>query len=143
MGFTTGKASPCCFYHKSRQISIVVHGDDFTALGVDSDLDWYESELAKHFELKIRGRIGEGCPGPNKIKILNRCVELTENGLIYEADPRHAELLARSTGLDQGRRHGVTTDVKATHAQAPVPDSLRSNAASTREVKLRTWSVTS
>ena len=47
MGFVTGTSNPCAFYHHSRQISIVVHGDDFTALGVDEQLDWYENELKK------------------------------------------------------------------------------------------------
>ena len=60
IGFVTGAASPSCFYQKTRDISVVVHGDDFTALGTDADLDFYETRLAEHFELKIRGRIGEG-----------------------------------------------------------------------------------
>ena len=37
-----GAASPCCFYHKTKDISVVLHGDDFTALGTDADLDVYE-----------------------------------------------------------------------------------------------------
>ena len=107
IGFTTGAASPCCFYHKTRDISVVVHGDDFTALGTDADLDFYETKLAEHFELKIRGRIGEGCSGPNKIRILNRCVELTPEGLIYEADPRHVDLLTDAFNLQKS--NGVLT----------------------------------
>ena len=65
----------------------MVHGDDFTALGTDEDLDFYEKSLASHFELKIRGRIGEGCQWPNEIKMLNRCLKLTNSGLVCEADP--------------------------------------------------------
>ena len=41
-GFTTGVSNPCVFYHSGRDISIVVHGDDFTALGSDENLNWYE-----------------------------------------------------------------------------------------------------
>ena len=33
MGFIQGKASPCCFIHKSRDLACVVHGDDFTFSG--------------------------------------------------------------------------------------------------------------
>ena len=58
MGFTAGLGSPCCFCHPSRRVSLVVHGDDLTALGLRGDLDWYEAELAKSFKLKIRGRLG-------------------------------------------------------------------------------------
>ena len=96
MGFTSGEASPCCFYHPTNGVSIVVHGDDFTALGLDPDLDWYESELAKNFELKIRGRLGEGCKGDSQLRIFNRIVTITKSGLMYEADIRHVDLLSGS-----------------------------------------------
>ena len=38
MGFEQGKASTCVFYHKDRDVIVVIHGDDFTALGNDVDL---------------------------------------------------------------------------------------------------------
>ena len=63
-GLISGSADPCVFYHKVRDITIVVHGDDFTALGTDSDLDWYENRLKDNFEIQIRGRLSEGCTGP-------------------------------------------------------------------------------
>ena len=63
-GFTTGMANPCVSYHRARDITIVVHGDNFTALGTDADLDWYEQALQESFEIQLRGRLGEGCPGP-------------------------------------------------------------------------------
>ena len=31
LGFEQGRASPCCFYHKARDLRVVVCGDDFTA----------------------------------------------------------------------------------------------------------------
>ena len=71
MGFSVGASNPCIFEHKVRGITIVVHGDDFTALGVDSDLDWYESKLQEVFEIKIRGRLGEGCKGEQEIIRMN------------------------------------------------------------------------
>ena len=32
--------------------------------------------------------------------MLNRIIRITPTGLVYEADPRHTELLARSMGLE-------------------------------------------
>ena len=32
-GFVRGEASPCCSQHPVWKISLVIHGDDFTALG--------------------------------------------------------------------------------------------------------------
>ena len=99
IGYVTGAASPCCFYHKTRDISVVVRGEDVTALGTDADLDLYEKKLTEHFELKIRGRIGECCSGNKTKRISNRCGELTPEGLIYEADPRHVDLLTDAFSL--------------------------------------------
>eukprot|EP00975_Prorocentrum_lima_P047230 9876604-Prorocentrum_lima.AAC.1 len=38
-GFVRGKASACCFYNAKIDVRCVVHGDDFTFTGYDSDLD--------------------------------------------------------------------------------------------------------
>ena len=116
MGFQSGTASPCCFYHPARRLHLVVHGDDFTTLGLKDDLNWMETELARHFELKIKGRLGENCEGPNQIRILNRIVTLTEEGLIYEADPRHVDLLSQSLGL------GAANAVLTPGVKDPTPD---------------------
>ena len=40
-GFRKGKASPCAFWHPTRDIRCGVHGDDFTVLARESDLDWF------------------------------------------------------------------------------------------------------
>ena len=82
------------FHHPIRDIAIVVHGDDFTALGTDDDLNWYEGQLAEKFEIKIRGRLGRGCSGPNEIRIINRIVRIEKDGLHYESDPRRADMIA-------------------------------------------------
>ena len=100
MGFVQGVGSPCCFWHPKWEISVVVHGDDFSALGTDESLDKYEAGLRKSFECKMRGRLGEEPEDLKEIRMLNRIIRITSTGLLYEADPRHAELLARSMGLE-------------------------------------------
>ena len=97
----SGAASPCVFFHPERNITVVVHGDDFNALGVSDDLSLYEDPLKHSFEIKIRGRMG---PDGNcdEIKILNRILRLTTKGLTYESDPRHVDLLTSSMGLTIG-----------------------------------------
>ena len=47
IGFTAGREKSCCPEHPERQIAIVVHGDDFIALGKSSGLDWYEAGAAR------------------------------------------------------------------------------------------------
>ena len=51
IGFVSGVASPCVFKHKTRRLWLTVHGDDFTLLGSDADLDWFENEIKKKFEV--------------------------------------------------------------------------------------------
>ena len=60
LGFKQGIASVCCFYHEDRDIRVVVHGDDFTALCTQVHADWLVAELKRHFELKVSGRLGGG-----------------------------------------------------------------------------------
>ena len=60
MGFTQGSASPCCFRHDKWQVSVVVHGDDFTALGTADSLSNFEAGMEKCFECKLKGRLGFG-----------------------------------------------------------------------------------
>ena len=58
LGFQQGKSSPCSFWHPQWRVSVVVHGDDFTALGTDEALERYEQGLAAQFECKAKGRLG-------------------------------------------------------------------------------------
>ena len=66
-------------------MSIVVHGDDFTALGESADLDWYERALAEFFELKLRARVGPEEKDDKEVRILNRVLRLQDTGLLYES----------------------------------------------------------
>ena len=106
VGFTAGRASPCCFVHRDRGLHVVNHGHDLTAFGLQPDLDRYEKELAKSFELKIRGRFGKNTE-VKTMRILNRIVTLTPEGLIYESDPRNAELMVRNLGLGESKEVGT------------------------------------
>ena len=93
-------ASPCCFKHDEWGVSVLVHGNDFTALGTDEALDEYEAGLQKAFDCKIRRRLGTDESDAQEIRVLNRIVRISPEGLLYEADPRHDELLAKSLGLE-------------------------------------------
>ena len=66
VGFVPGASNHCIFHHRTKDLSIVVHGDDFTTLGIDTDLDWYENQLKDSFEIKNRWQLGLGCTTPRK-----------------------------------------------------------------------------
>ena len=100
LGFAQGRASPCYFTHKSRDLKVVVHGDDFTVLGRDEDLDYFQHGIQGEF-VKVRGRLGSGKNDDKCMRILNRIVRWTDAGLRIEADPRHVEILIKEMGLGE------------------------------------------
>jgi hypothetical protein len=98
LGFVQGRASPCCFSHGARDIQCVVHGDDFTFLGEDNDLDWIQGAIALKFEIKVRGRLCGGLGDAQEMRVLSRVVQWSAHGITYEADQRHAELIIQQFG---------------------------------------------
>ena len=91
LGFAQGRASRCCFSHQTRDLNIVAHGDDFTVLGFDVDLDFLQADIQAEFDVKVRGRLGSGKQDDKRMRILNRIVRWADAGLRVEADPRHVE----------------------------------------------------
>ena len=91
-GFIRGRASPCVFWHQTRKIRAVCHGDDFAALRCKEDLDWYEKCLSSSIELGETIRMGEADSDAKEARILNRILRLDSAGLKCEADQaQHAQ----------------------------------------------------
>ena len=81
LGFKQGKASPCVFWHPERELRCVVHGDDFNVLGWGQQLDWFWAKIKSKFLSKHRGRLGPGPFDLKAIRILNRIVEWSAEGI--------------------------------------------------------------
>eukprot|EP00969_Alexandrium_andersonii_P129552 5726123-Alexandrium_andersonii.AAC.1 len=58
MGFTQGRASTRVFFRKAWKVWVVVHGDDFAALGSDEALGWYRKGTQARVSTKVKGRLG-------------------------------------------------------------------------------------
>ena len=95
IGFGAEIASPCVFKHEGRNMKAVVHGDDFTIIGRSQDSDWLHQKISTRFEVKFKGRLGQGKGDDKEIRIINRIITLTEAGIEYEADQRHAEMIVQ------------------------------------------------
>ena len=83
------------FYHKERGIRVVIHGDDFTVLGQEVGLDWLRERIREQFEVKFRARLGPEDKDDKSVRLLNRVTEWTVEGIRYEADQRHGELIVK------------------------------------------------
>jgi len=121
-GFQVGSASPCIMFHPKREVRLVVHGDDFTALGWEHQLDWYRGQVTSKFESKVKGRIGPAKDDLKSMRVLNRLVQWTSEGIEYEADQRHAELIIQELGLQEGSKSVNTPGESGKGKGAPEGD---------------------
>ena len=85
-------------------------------------------------EVKFKIRLERGKPGA--VRILNRIVTVTEHGLEYEADQRHAEILLRDMGIDECCKGVVTPGVSTTEG-GPTGEVLVGGESSFRAVAAR------
>ena len=120
-GFVRGKATPCIFYHPGRNLRVAVHGDDFTILGHSAQLDWFQKEIRGKFDLKVRGRLGPAPDDEKSTRILNRVITWTKQGIEYEADQQHAEIIIRTLGL-KGNSRSINTPGNKILDGGPKPD---------------------
>ena len=58
LNFEVGASNPCLFRHKSRNITMLVHGDDLLSAATDQDLEWLKGELGKNLEIRRRRLAG-------------------------------------------------------------------------------------
>jgi hypothetical protein len=99
-GFQRGKSVPTVFYNKEKGMSGAVHGDDFTFLGYEEDLDDLEDLLKSWFELKVRGRLGPDDTDDKEIVILGRTVTWHPEGITIKADQKHGDAIRKYCNLD-------------------------------------------
>ena len=103
-GFEQSAYSPQVYWHRSRYLKTLVHGDGFVTSGVGSAAQWFEGRLQRRFEIKSH-IIGPREGDLREHRVLGRILRVTPQGWQYEADPRHAEMIIRSLGL--GVANGV------------------------------------
>ena len=114
---------------------VVVHGDVFTAVGSPEALDQYEVGMQKSFDCKLKGRLGTDPGDCKEMRVLNRIVRINDKGLLYEADPRHAEMIIKAFHLEHGKSV-VTPGLKSYDPMSILtrwtPTLLRKSTASYR-----------
>jgi hypothetical protein len=102
LGFAQGKASKCSFRHEARDIDLTVHGDDFVIVGDAKGIRWLQEEMKAKYEIKC-SILGPD-PGMDKqVKILNRTLRWTPRGIEYEADQKHAKIIIKACGVENGK----------------------------------------
>jgi len=63
-------------------------------------------------DVKFRARLGPDNNDDKAVRILNRVIEWSSEGLRYEADQRHGELIVKDVGLKEGSKTVNTPGLK-------------------------------
>ena len=97
-GFVQGRATPCVIFRPRRRIRMVVHGDDYVSVGKEEDLKWMQGCFKSKYEIKTKW-LGPKAEHNQEVRVLNRMVTWESNGIGYEADPRHVEVILEAIQL--------------------------------------------
>ena len=84
-GFVRGSASPCHFWKPSWDVRLLVHCDDFFAVGPMDGLQKFRNLMTSNYECKV-DCIGVGKNDPKQLRVLGRVITIGEMGVTYEPD---------------------------------------------------------
>ena len=101
-GYNRRNANPCLFYSPGDDCSIMVHGDDFVAVGDEKSTQKLKKSLEAAYKVKCE-ILGGGKGKMSEIRVLNRVIRRDDQVLTLEADPRHAEIFVRDLCLENAK----------------------------------------
>ena len=65
----------CIVYHEDRDLSLAVHGDDFTFSGADEELRWITQQMQEWSEINVRAILRPGDQDDKEVVIHGRTVK--------------------------------------------------------------------
>ena len=75
LGFIRGSYDACTYYHPTKGLKTLVHGDDFVTTGHRNNIKWFESKMRERFEVKVKARLGPDPEDDKSVRVLNRVAE--------------------------------------------------------------------
>ena len=95
LGFSECVTQPGIYFHAGRNLQVVSHVDDFLCIGGEQELRWFRDSLQKKYEIKSNILNA----GNKTVTFLGRKVTWTDEGIEFEADDKHVEILLREWNL--------------------------------------------
>jgi hypothetical protein len=108
IGFRVGDSNSAILRHPGRDITCVIHGDDFVFGGTACNLHWVTQHMESWFSLVVRGILGPEGEDIKSIDVLNRRVTWDHRGLAIQADSALVEKYLALVGVatsSRGREH--------------------------------------
>ena len=85
-GFVVSKANPCVYYHPSRDVKCLVHGDDFISSGCVEEIRWFRAVLEGRFEVTTQ-IVGRGKGEVPEARVLNRVIRTDKGRMVLRGRP--------------------------------------------------------
>ena len=144
-GCEQGQFSPCVWFHPLKRLGIYIHGDDYVIAGGRDQSAWLRGHVEQTFIVKDRGVLG---PRPDlgdvqEIVVLNRILRFIPEGapggecIEYEADPRHADILAAQFGFTDTSKTVATPGVRTKMTESQLEPLKDKDAAFYRSACMR------
>ena len=102
-GFTRHPLEPCVYMLPERGLWLENHGDDTLCVGPRAEVIWFSKWMPTRFECNVGPVISRTSGDAHAGKFLRRPFWVNADGWHYEADPRHAEKLLRTGGLEEAK----------------------------------------
>ena len=128
-GFRRGISAATVFWRPRWDVSLVVHGDDFTALGPERHLREFEKQMRTWYTIKMRGLLGPEPHDGKEITVLNRKLVWRDGLITYEADPRIEGNIWEAMGLEEGSKT-LDTPIVVEDTRAEEDEELSHDQAS-------------
>ena len=61
-------------------------------------MDWFRKSIKATYEVSVKGGLGPDDKDDKSVRLLNRVIEWTKDGISCEADQRHAEIIVKQLG---------------------------------------------
>ena len=90
LGFLRGTASSCHYYHPDSKLRLLVHGDDFVAVGYEDEVRAWESKMQAKYPC-VTQMIGQEDEHEKELKVLGRWIRLTPDGVEIEIDAKYIQ----------------------------------------------------
>ena len=103
-GFRRGISAATVFRKPRWDVSLVVHVDDFTALGPERHMRKFERQMRTWYTMKTRGVLGPELHDDKEITVLNRRLVWRDGLITHEADPRIVGNILEAMGLEEGSK---------------------------------------
>ena len=85
-GFTRGQSSTCHFWNADWDVRVLVHGDDFVAVGPRAGLKKCRELMENTYECKVQ-ETGTEKDQERELRFLGRMISYVSSGIRYEPDP--------------------------------------------------------